>query len=199
MNCPSASFITKDRLVMPVSIFQPNALIMKILLPLLALFFLLIFPVETSFERVSAPKHPAEKVSEFLVSNTEKRMLGILEGQVAIDKGTIPDIRAYGELMVKYETDILEQLKPLAAARNIVLPSQVSEKKLKGLNDLKSKTGQKFNKAYAKLMEDKHEEDIEVYKSASKLPDSEISKFASTHVHTLDLQLQRIQKIKDKL
>src|SRR6188474_3648851 len=69
-----------------------------------------------------------EDAAEFLVKATEGRMMNINEGKLAVLKGTTSEVRNYGQLMVKDQTTMLDEIKKIAGERNITLPDGVSDK-----------------------------------------------------------------------
>lgn len=128
--------------------------------PLLLLFILMTpGPVNSSHSHVTAVMklgiETDKKTVDFLVKATDIRLAGIKMGETAIEKGTVADIKAYGELMIRDHTATLERIKAFALERNIELPTQLSKSSEKKWNKLKELSGQNFNKYYVKLMIDR--------------------------------------------
>ena len=139
-------------------------------------------------------------VAEFLVNTAHLNLMALKEGEEAIRKGTIEDIKAYGELMVRDKTNLLAEIRQLALARQVTLPEKLSEDNARSLEKLKSKSGVAFNKAFVKSIHCAHKQALKDFKkAASKLEDKEVSSFASKYINTINLQIIRIEKIKEKM
>ena len=103
-------------------------------------------------------------------------------------------------MMVKDHTKANEELKSLAAQKNITLPATLSDKHQKHVDDLNDKTGKDFNKAYMDLMVDDHKEDVDDFKDAAEnVPDSTIKGFAAKAVPVLQKHLEAAQAIQKNL
>lgn len=140
------------------------------------------------------------EVADFLVSCHESHTMVLKGAEQAIDKGTVADVKAYGEFMLKEETILLSEIRDLAAAKNVDLPQQLNEDDSDDLAELSSKSGVAFNKAFLRLMESMHKHALRDFKRAvENLDDKEITTFAAKHIHSINLELIRLQKIKAKM
>jgi len=70
-----------------------------------------------------------QDIADFLVKIADARMMDSKEGQLAVTNGTTEEIRAYGKLMVTDQAKLLNEIKIIAAKRNIVLPTDISNDK----------------------------------------------------------------------
>lgn len=157
-------------------------------------------PQDATLYSESSPKTMVLQVSDFLVSCNESHTMVLKGAEQAIDKGTVADVKAYGEFMVKEETVVLSEIRELAANKNISLPQQLSEDGEDDLAELGSKSGVAFNKAFIRLMESMHKQSLKDFeKAVDKLDDKEITTFASKHIHSIKLELIRLEKIKARM
>lgn len=140
-----------------------------------------------------------EDVAEFLVKSADARMMDIKEGRLAKQKATKESIREYGQLMVTDQTKLLNELKKLASKRSITLPSDISDKKESGREDLAVKTGEDFDKKFIKMMIIDHERDIKLFEKAIKFDDVEVSTFAKNYLPLIQSHLNKINQIKEVL
>ena len=91
-----------------------------------------------------------------------------------------------------------EELKTLAASKNISIPDSLSDKKRDKYNELAEKKGADFDKAYAAYMVEDHKEDIEAYKKAAEnAKDAEIKSWAAGKVPVLQQHLQKAEAAKE--
>ena len=142
----------------------------------------------------------SKDVADFLVNTTHLHLMALKEGEEAIEKGTVDNIKAYGELMVRDKTSLLVTIRELAQARQVVLPEKLSEDNAKDLERLKAKSGVDFNKAFVKMIYCAHKQALKDFqKAASNLEDKEVSTFASRYISTINLQIIRIEKIKERM
>jgi putative membrane protein len=138
-----------------------------------------------------------EEVAEFLVKSADARMMDSREGKLAAQKGTTAAIREYGEWMVKDQAILLEKIKELAAKRNITLPTDMSEEKKEGREELAEKSGEEFDEKFIKMMAIDHKRDVKLFERVIKCEDKGVSAFARTYLPTIQAHLDKINMIKD--
>jgi putative membrane protein len=89
-------------------------------------------------------------------------------GQLAEQKGNSSDVKSFGRRMVKDHTKMGDEMKGVASAEGITLPSsptimeQAEIKKLKGLS------GDDFDQEYIKTMVKDHESDLNDFKKEAQ-------------------------------
>lgn len=132
----------------------------------------------------------------FLVKSADARMMDSREGKLAVTRGTTAAIRNYGSLMVKDQAMLLDKIKMLAASKKISLPSDISNDKQEGHEDLKGKSTEDFDKKFIKMMVIDHERDIKLFKKAAKSEDKEIRIFAEKYLPLIQSHLDKINLIK---
>ena len=136
-----------------------------------------------------------EKISIFLTEAADARLAAIEEGKLAKEKGTAPTVKQYGEWMVVENTKILRELRMLAASKNIVLPTAMSNENAEELDDLKEEQGEDFDEAFLKRMRKDHKEDVDDFEDAEEFKDKDVKKFASTYRPVIASHLERVEKI----
>lgn len=134
----------------------------------------------------------SDEVTEFIVTSATDRMIGAHEGSIAARKGTTPEIKALGELMIKDQKRILGELKRLAVLKNITLPEHITE------NNLGKETGKQFNKMFIKTMIDEHEDAIRLFEKATSYGDPDISEFANKYLPLMKSNLAKIKSIRKR-
>jgi putative membrane protein len=136
-------------------------------------------------------------VAGFLVKIADARMMGKKEGELAGQKGTTPEIVAYGKLMIKDQEFLLTQIKKLAAERSITLPAEISNDKKDGFEDLQAKTEKDFDKKFIKMMRIDHERDIKDFTKAGELTDKGVTDFAAKYIGMIQMHLDKLNAIKE--
>jgi putative membrane protein len=138
-----------------------------------------------------------EDVADFFVKSADARMMDAQEGKLAAEKGTTKAIREYGKLMVKDQSALLRKIKSLASKRNIALPSDISNKKENGREDLAEETEKDFDDKFIKMMIIDHERDVRLFEKATEFDDPEVSAFAKANLSIIQSHLDKIEAIKE--
>lgn len=141
-----------------------------------------------------------EKDSEFAVNAADAGMLEVELGRLAATNGANTQVKAFAEGMVTDHSQANEELKSLAAGKNITLPATLSEDKQKKVTDMAAKKGADFDKAYMDMMVDDHEKVVDMFKKeADKGNDMEVKGWAAGKVPTLEHHLEMAKSTRDAL
>jgi putative membrane protein len=121
-------------------------------------------------------------------------------GELAAQKASSPDVKAFGQQMVDDHSKANDELKSVAAKENMTLPNAVDGKDQGLYKKLQNLSGAEFDKTYVKAMVKDHQEDVkEFQKEADKGKDLGIKNFASQTLPTLQQHLSKIQSIESTL
>uniref|UniRef100_F4CBR8 Outer membrane protein-like protein n=1 Tax=Sphingobacterium sp. (strain 21) TaxID=743722 RepID=F4CBR8_SPHS2 len=133
---------------------------------------------------------------------TEAASGGLAEvelGKLAEQKASDAKVKEFGAMMVKDHSKANEELKALAAKKNIALPAAPAEEKQKKMQEISAKTGADFDKAYVEEMLADHKKDVTLFEEASnKVQDPEMKQFIDKTLPVLRTHLDHIQKIAEK-
>lgn len=131
-----------------------------------------------------------EKDTEFAVNAADAGMLEVKLGELAQQKGTAPEVKSLGKMMVDDHSKANEELKALAQTKNITLPTSLSEKCQKKYDDIAAKSGKDFDDAFTDHMVKDHKDDIDAFKKeADKGEDPDLKQWAAGKVPTLEHHL----------
>ncbi|TLV01461.1 DUF4142 domain-containing protein [Dyadobacter luticola] len=120
----------------------------------------------------------AEGDADFAVKAANGGMAEVALSKIAEEKATDPKVKDFAKQMVTDHTKANDELKALAASKNITLPSAPNEEKQKAAADLGSKSGKDFDKAYVSQMKKDHDETVKLFEDAQKdLKDAELKAF----------------------
>lgn len=129
----------------------------------------------------------SEKDVKFAQAAAEGNIMEIRLGELAQTNGLTAEVKSLGTMMVTDHTKANDELKTLAAKKNISLPSGMSEKAQKHYDMLAKKQGRDFDKAYSKCMVHDHKKDIcKFKKEAKKGEEPELKQWASNMLPTLE-------------
>jgi len=139
-----------------------------------------------------------KEVAEFLVKAAEGRLMNINGGKLAVLKGSTSEVRNYGQLMVREETSMLDDLKKVAAEKNVTLPDGVSDKKREGQMDLSEEAGKDFDEKFIKMMHTGLEHDIKLFEKANNISDTGITNFTKKYLPVIQSHLEKLTGAKDE-
>jgi len=133
--------------------------------------------------------------SEFLTKAASGGMLEVQLGQQVAQKATTPDAKSFAQQMITDHTKANEELKGLAAKKNIVLPTKLGEDQQKVYDEVLAEKGPELDKKYVQAMITDHEEDIKEFEAAvTNTRDSELRAFAQRTLPVLQMHLSMVQK-----
>jgi putative membrane protein len=135
---------------------------------------------------------------EFAVAAADGSMLKVQLGRLAQTKSTTSEVKIMGQMMADNHGKANEELKTLAARKNITLPAVLSEDCQNTYNDLAAKTGKDFDDAYTDFMVRDHKEDIYEFKQeAEKGNDADLKSWAAGKVATLEHHLEMAKQTEE--
>ena len=141
-----------------------------------------------------------EKDREFVVEAASGGLMEVELGKLAATNAASPEVKKFAAQMVSDHSAANEELKTLAASKNITIPAAPGEDHMKHINDLREKKGADFDKAYMSLMVDDHQEDVNKFEEeGNNGNDAEIKAFAAGKVATLKQHHEMAKTINDKL
>ena len=134
--------------------------------------------------------------AEFAVKAADGGMLEVQMGELAQKNGANAQVKSFAKMMVDDHTKANNELKALAAQKNITLPAALSNDNQKMYNDMMAMKGADFDKHYVDHMVDDHEDDVEMFRKTSmNAADPDIKAFAAKTLPTLEMHLQKIKEI----
>ena len=139
--------------------------------------------------------------AEFMVKAASGGMMEVALGNMAANQATNPEVKSFAKMMVTDHTKANEELKTLAASKNVTLPTRMGEDHQKHVDKMADLRGADFDREYMSMMVEDHEEDVEDFREASQENeyDAEVKAFAGKTLTTLEKHLQQAKQIRDKL
>ncbi len=134
--------------------------------------------------------------SDFMTKAASGGMLEVKLGQEIVKRATTPEAKQFAQQMVTDHTKGNNDLKALAAKKNITLPATLGQEQQKVYDDVVAEKGPALDQHYVKAMIADHQEDIREYQEAvTKATDPQIKGYAIQNVPMLQMHLQMVQKI----
>jgi putative membrane protein len=141
----------------------------------------------------------SESTASFMTGVADVGMTEVKLGQLAQEKATNARIKAFGQMMVNDHTKAGDELKALAAKKNVTLPAAMGEDHQKKYDDLQKKSGKDFDKAYINAMVDGHESAVSDFKKNTDNSDADVKEWVNKTLPTLQMHLDSAKAIKKAL
>lgn len=138
--------------------------------------------------------------ADFMKEAAVGGMAEVEMGKLATTKAASADVKKFGQMMVDDHTKANNDLKALAAKKNLTLPTDLDSSHKATMDDLREQAGADFDKAYVEEMVDDHEEDVAKFEDEAKnAADPEVRAFAQKTLPTLQKHLDAIKSIQAKM
>lgn len=141
-----------------------------------------------------------EASSSFLVKAADGGMTEVRLGELGQQKASNTGVKRFASMMVHDHTGANDQVKTLAAQRNVTLPDAPASDNQKKVDDMAKKTGKDFDKSFMDAMVNDHEKTIDLFKDASgKANDADVKAFADNTLPKLQMHLDSAKAIRKML
>jgi putative membrane protein len=134
--------------------------------------------------------------TKFIKEAAEGGMAEVALGQLAVEKASSADVKKFGQRMVDDHSKANDELKQLAAQKNVTLPQDLNAKDKATKAKLEKLSGEQFDQAYMKDMVKDHTKDVSDFKRESMSAlDPDVKKFAAETLPTLEDHLKQATSI----
>ncbi len=138
--------------------------------------------------------------STFATKAAQGGMAEVQMGQLAVQKATDPDVKAFGQHMVDDHSKANDQFKQIVSKKGVTLPASVDSKDQATYDRLSKLDGAAFDRAYMADMVKDHRADISEFEhEASQGSDADIKDFASKTLPTLKHHLEMAETTNAKV
>jgi putative membrane protein len=139
-----------------------------------------------------------EDDADWAVKAADGGMTEVALGKLAATNASNPKVKELGKMMVEDHSKANEELKSLAQKKGITLPTSMSEEHQKDHDDLAKLKGADFDRKYAEMMVDDHQEDIDEFqKEADHGKDADVKSWAAGKVPVLQHHLDMAKAARD--
>ncbi|KQW50792.1 MULTISPECIES: DUF4142 domain-containing protein [unclassified Roseateles] len=115
-------------------------------------------------------------------------------GELAQRQGASNQVKQFGAQMVKDHGQANQELKSIAAAKGLDLPTQLDAEHRNLAEKLQRASGEQFDRLYVQAMLDAHRKDVALFeKQAGSGQDAELKAFAAKTLPTLRQHLTHVQ------
>jgi putative membrane protein len=121
-------------------------------------------------------------------------------GKLAQENSSDSKVKEFAGMMVKDHGMANEELSSIAKMKNITLPAALDDEHAKKFEELKSKSGKDFDKAYVMAMVEGHKKTLDLMTdAAANCKDSDLKAFAAKTAPTVKMHLDMINKIQAEM
>ncbi len=143
---------------------------------------------------VPSPLSAADR--SFVRKAAEGGMAEVELGKLAAEKGSTDDVKKFGQRMVDDHTKANDQLKQIAASKNVALPNGLNAKDKATKTHLEKLSGKQFDRAYMDDMVKDHIQDVAEFNRESEMAkDPDVKNFASQTLLTLRDHLKNARSV----
>lgn len=145
---------------------------------------------------MAAQAQVSKKDQNFMTRAAAGGLYEVAAGTLAQEKGRSPTVKAFGEMLIKDHTAANGELKALASAKGVTLPTAVPTDKKKRLDKIAK--AKDFDKEFVdEVGVDDHKKDIQLFEKASKdADDAEVKAFAAKTLPTLKAHHEHAEGLK---
>jgi putative membrane protein len=134
--------------------------------------------------------------TDFVKKAAKGNLAEIELGHLAVRKGASPEVKSFGNRMIRDHSKANHELSILAASKGVDVPKSISLGEDVSVAHLKMLSGKSFDEAYIKMMVDDHKEDVAAFqKAADYSQDPDVKAFAAKILPTLQSHLTKIEQI----
>ncbi|HUH93360.1 MAG TPA: DUF4142 domain-containing protein [Casimicrobiaceae bacterium] len=127
----------------------------------------------------------------FIEQAAQGGMAEVEMGQLAEQRAQSPEVRAFGQRMVRDHSEADAKLDQIAGSKGVSIPAGLDEKAQSQYDRLQKLAGARFDREYMATMVSDHEKDIADFAEQERsAKDSDVKNFARTTLQTLEEQLK---------
>lgn len=153
------------------------------------------YPAEVNSNSNSA--QPA--AGDFWTKAAQSGLAEVELSQLAQSNAQSADVKQFAQMMIADHTKANNELKSLAAGKNVTLPTSIDTKHQALRDQLSSMKGAEFDKAYVDAMVQDHQEAVSLFQTQSQsAQDADVKAWAAKTLPTLQTHLDRIKAIQAK-
>lgn len=141
-----------------------------------------------------------EDDSDFMIAAANGGMMEVEAGKLAQSNAAAANVKTFGSQMIADHTKAGEELKTLAASKNVVLPGTPGEDVQKHLTEMSGMKGIDFDKHYVDMMVNDHDKTVAMFEEAAKdARDPDVRAWASKTLPVLKGHQSAAKAMKDRM
>lgn len=144
----------------------------------------------------TSPNSLSSRDSNFVMQAAQTGMLEVQLGKLAVQRGSSPGVKQYGQEMVEEHTQKNQELMQLAMQKGVEVPTEMSSQNKALIDRLSGLSGTSFDTAYKQAMLDSHKQAIALFQAQSQQgQDPELKAWATKTLPNLQAHLQMVNQM----
>jgi putative membrane protein len=132
---------------------------------------------------------------QFIIKAAQGGLMEVEAARLAQEKATSNEIKEYARKLEQDHSKANEQLKKIAAQKNVDLPTDMGHHRAM-LDKVRAASGDQFDKQWMKMQVQHHKKDVSDFqKHTNRAMDSDVRSFASATLPTLQEHLRQAQEL----
>lgn len=138
--------------------------------------------------------------SNFMMKAAQSDMMEIAASNLALQKSQNDNVRRFAQMIVDDHTKTSDQLKSIAATKNVTLPADMNAKQKSMVDKLSGLSGDKFDMEYIKGQVKAHEAAVKLFRSQyEKGTDADVHVFTGGNLPVLQTHLAIARAMSDDM
>jgi putative membrane protein len=126
---------------------------------------------------------------DFIEEASAKGIAVIELGKVAVQKSSLPEVKAFAKKMIEDHSTLNKDLRALASKKNMEMADDAKLMAKAKNYMLRQREGESFDASYINNQIDAHKETIKLFQDASSSTDEDVRRFAATSLPRLEQHL----------
>jgi putative membrane protein len=144
----------------------------------------------------TSPNSLSSKDRTFVMQAGQLSMMEVELGRLAVQRGSSPGVKQYGQEMVEDHTRANQELMQLAMQKKVELPTEMSTQNTALIDRLSGLSGKSFDTAYKQAMIDSHNQAIALFQAQSQQgQDPQLKAWATQKLPNLQAHLEMVNQM----
>ena len=144
----------------------------------------------------TSPNSLSSRDRTFLMQAGQLSMMEVELGRLAVQRGSSPGVKQYGQEMVEEHTRANQELMQLVMQKQVELPTEMSTQNTAMIDRLSGLSGRSFDAAYKQAMIDSHNQAIALFQAQSQQgQDPQLKAWATQKSPNLQAHLEMVNQM----
>ena len=144
----------------------------------------------------TSPNSLSSRDRTFVMQAGQLGMMEVELGRLAVQRGSSPGVKQYGQEMVEEHTRANQELMQLAMQKKVELPTEMSTQNTATIDRLSGLSGKSFDTAYKQAMIDSHKQAIALFEAQSQQgQDPQLKAWATQKLPNLEAHLEMVNQM----
>jgi putative membrane protein len=144
----------------------------------------------------NSPNSLSSKDRTFVMQAGQLSMMEVELGRLAVQRGSSPAVKQYGQEMVEEHTRANQELMQLVMQKQVEMPTEMSTQNTAMIDRLSGLSGRSFDTAYKQAMIDSHNQAIALFQAQSQQgQDPQLKAWATQKLPNLQAHLEMVNQM----